>query len=186
MDRFEWKDEDAKPFRFRIGMRMVKTAVAVFLCALTGWLRGEIPIFAVFAAVLCLQNSTGETLVNGVNRIIGTIIGGLFGVLVIWVCKVDWIEQNLLFYYLIVSFMTIPIILVTLLMKKPSVTALSCVVFLSITISQFSSGPVIEYAWARILDTLIGIVVTVFVDLVLPHHQQPAPESPQKDDLPQK
>ena len=42
----------------RVGMRMIKTAVAVFLCfAIDAFRGGGIPFYSAIAAVLCLQPS---------------------------------------------------------------------------------------------------------------------------------
>jgi len=180
----ERQDRTAKKpliYHFHVGMRMVKTVVAVFLCGVMGLLRNEAPVFSTVAAVLCMQNTAEDTFASGINRTIGTIIGGLFGSVLVLLCLNTWIADHMLVYYLIISVALIPVIVITLIVKRPQVTGLACVVFLSITVSQITEGTPINHAIQRILDTLVGIMVAVAVDLVLPNHQtaEEAPAGPQ-------
>ena len=56
-----WKElffeEVETPLHFHIGMRIIKTVLAVFICSIIGWLRGEMTFFSMIAAVLCMQKS---------------------------------------------------------------------------------------------------------------------------------
>ena len=65
----------------KIGLRMIKTSIAVFLCFLIYVLRNEqgIVFYSCIAAVLCVQQDSRDTLRVGKNRMEGTIIGGVSG-----------------------------------------------------------------------------------------------------------
>ena len=64
----------------KIGMRLIKTAVAVFLCFLVDFFRdGGTPFYSAIAAILCMQPELGSSLKVGKERIIATIIGGIVG-----------------------------------------------------------------------------------------------------------
>src|SRR5699024_5419065 len=67
-------------YHIHVGMRIIKTALAVFICGLIGWLRGEMTFFSMIAAVICIQKSTEATIKNSFNRVVGTAVGGAFGV----------------------------------------------------------------------------------------------------------
>ena len=68
----------------KVGMRMVKTAVAVFICLLITFIRPEsVPIYSTITAVLCMQPYLSNTKEIAINRIVGTLIGGLAGMLVL-------------------------------------------------------------------------------------------------------
>ncbi|MDT2191533.1 FUSC family protein [Paenibacillus larvae] len=64
----------------RIGMRNVKTAIAVLLCILILRLfQIESPFYACIAAVITMQNTVEDSYETGINRIIGTLIGAAIG-----------------------------------------------------------------------------------------------------------
>ena len=70
---------------YRIGLRVVKTITAITVCLFIAWLigsRDSLPIAAI-AALVTLQATQSETLRIGVSRILGTIIGGMFGILTV-------------------------------------------------------------------------------------------------------
>ena len=118
----------------KIGLRMIKTSIAVFLCFLIYVLRNEqgIVFYSCIAAVLCVQQDSRDTLRVGKNRMEGTIIGGVIGMLTLVFMKYVFVNDNKLFCYLFISLMIIPTIYTTIWLKKPSASYISCVVFLSI------------------------------------------------------
>lgn len=158
-------------WNFPVGMRVIKTVIAVFVCGLLGVLRGVVPAYAMCAAVICMQNSAEKTVTSGVNRLLGTTVGGVFGIAVVFFCMNTWAAEKMSFYYLVMAVSLAPIILITLWIKRPSIAGLSCVVFIGIAASQGAVSPVSE-ALNRLLDTFIGVVVTIVVDLVLPYHKK--------------
>lgn len=166
-------------YHLHIGMRMVKTVVAVYICALIGWLRHEEAFFSMIAAVLCMQRSTEKALSMAFIRIVGTAIGGLFGVLLLFAETKLHMQRIMPLYYLAVSLMLIPVISSALAMRKPSAAAFSCVVFLSIVIHHVDDALPYLFALNRMLDTLTGIIVALLVNLVTPTPtnttQQPPP-----------
>lgn len=144
----------------KIGMRIIKSAAAVFICFFIYIIRGVgTPFYSAIAAILCMQPGKESTKKVGLNRTIGTLIGGIFGVIVLL------IERSLIpntipeLTYLLISVAIIPLIYTTVLFKQSTASYISCVVFLSITVNHASD--VIPYTFAinRIADTLIGIFV---------------------------
>ena len=66
-------------------MRMVKTAMAVFLCFVIDAFRGGgIPFYSAIAAVLCLQPSWQSSTQKARERTVATFLGGLAGMLVLY------------------------------------------------------------------------------------------------------
>ena len=76
----------------RIGMRVIKTAVAVMVSyalfvpfGLTyreelGGVLGQLgPLYACIACIICTQSTLGQTFQQGISRLIGVIIGGALG-----------------------------------------------------------------------------------------------------------
>ena len=115
--------------RYHIGMRIVKTVTAVFLCGLLAWARSASAFYSMIAAVVCVQNSAGKTIESSINRMTGTLIGGVAGVLMVYVMDVLgslYIEPA---RYAVLSLMLIPIIELCLAIKKPGSAAMACIVF---------------------------------------------------------
>ena len=156
-------------YHIHVGMRIIKTALAVFICGLIGWLRGEMTFFSMIAAVICIQKSTEATIKNSFNRVVGTAVGGAFGVALLFVeTQVHLQEVFLPLYILVCSLLIIPIIVTTLIMHKPTVTGFSCIVFLSVAIYHVGDASPYTYAMNRLLDTVIGIIVALAVNLIMP------------------
>ncbi len=66
-----------------IGLRIIKSAIAVALCYLVSFLRGNsgIVFYSQLAALWCMQVYVVNTRNNAIQRTIGTIIGALYGLL---------------------------------------------------------------------------------------------------------
>ncbi|MFQ7450102.1 MAG: FUSC family protein [Flavonifractor plautii] len=76
----------------RIGMRVVKTAVAVMLSytifvpfgliynEALGGVWGQLgPLYACIACIICTQSTLGQTIQQGLSRLIGVAVGGALG-----------------------------------------------------------------------------------------------------------
>lgn len=67
------------------GARMVKSAFAVLICFCIDYFReGSLPFYSAIAAVLCMQPEVSHSVKVAVNRTEGTLIGGTFGMGVLW------------------------------------------------------------------------------------------------------
>lgn len=157
----------------RIGMRIVKSSIAVFLCFAVYLIRGQgMPFYSAIAAVLCMQPYVSGSVKVALNRTIGTLIGGLFGMLVLQF-EQAFIPRDLpALQYLLVSAAIIPLIYITLLAKKPAASYITCVVFMSITVSHGADVNPYLFAVNRMIDTLIGIFVSLGVNAFrLPVHK---------------
>lgn len=172
MRHIRFFEVEQTPKRIHIGLRMIKTVIAVFLCAMIGWLRGEPAFFSMIAAVACMQNTTGETVETALNQVIGTVIGALFGLAAVYIELLAGLQRQQLMpiYYLLVSVFLIPAIITTLLIKKPSISAFVCVVFLSVAVTQIGSAHPWIYALERTFDIFMGVIVAFLINLILPNH----------------
>lgn len=152
----------------KIGFRIIKSTIAVFLCLLIGVLRGgaSMPFYSAIAAILCMQPDVKNSLQVAINRVIGTLIGGLCGMLMLMLLRWGLPGLPTLVEYLLISVALIPLMYVTILVKKPAATYITCVVFLSVTVSH--GVDLVPYAFAlnRMLDTLIGILVSLGINVL--------------------
>ena len=159
----------------KVGMRMVKTVIAAFLSALIGFLRDQPPFYSMIAAILCMQQDRAQGVKVALNRTIGTLIGGAFGLGMLLVEQNTPLKALTPLYYLVISICIIPLIYITVLIKKAPSSYISCVVFLSITVSHVTDANPYVFVFNRVLDTLIGILMALAVNEILPY-RNPAGE----------
>ena len=156
----------------RVGMRMIKTALAVAICFVIYFLRGEegVPIFSTIAAIICMQPQVENSRQAAFNRVVGTLVGAIFAIVIIYVIReIPWHYR--FFRYMVISLTLIPVMYVTVLLKKTGATALAGIVLLSICLSNMGQAPYID-ALNRSVETIIGIVVSLGVNtLHLPRKQ---------------
>ena len=121
----------------RVGMRMVKTALAVAICFFLYVLRGEegVPIFSTIAAIICMQPYAENSIQVSINRIIGTLLGAVFALLVLYLIQYIPYQVRIL-RYLVISFAVIPVMYVTVLLKRTGASALAGIVLLSVCLSN--------------------------------------------------
>lgn len=147
------------------GLRIFKTALAVFLSLCISYLRNDaaIPFYAAIAALICMKTGIDETIEIGVNRVFGTLVGGLSGLLYLLTFKRLMLDSFI--NYLLISLVIFVLIWIMSNLDKPNAITIMCVVLLSITLNH---GQEVEYPFTfalnRVIDTLIGVVVAVFVN----------------------
>ena len=150
-----------------IGMRVIKTVLAVYTCFLISFFRAGLPFYSAIAAILSMQTDFKEGLTVGKNRIKGTIIGGVYGFLGITLINFMGVETFGHIHYLILSLFLIPIIYTNVHLKSHTSTYISCVVFLSITVAHGGDSTPMSFALNRVLDTLIGIGVSWIINIIM-------------------
>lgn len=159
--------------RHRIGMRIIKTVIAVFLCGLLAFLRDKSALYSMFAALFCIQKSTGKTIESSVNRVLGTLVGGVVGVLTVYsMDTLNILHIDLLRYFLL-SLLLIPIIEFALFIKKPDIAGMACMVVMCLVVDPGDKPAV--YSIERLFETSVGVVLACGIDVLLPHQQPPQP-----------
>ena len=63
----------------KVGLRNIKTALAAALCALVYYFLDRSPAFACIGAIFGMGSDMEDSRKNGGNRLFGTLIGGLLG-----------------------------------------------------------------------------------------------------------
>ena len=151
-----------------VGMRIVKTAVAVFLCFCVNMLRGneDLVFYSQLAAIWCMQDNVKESRNNAAQRVVGTLVGALFGLATILLfpnLAVETLQRSLL-HALVISLMVGVILYATVLIRKSQAAYFSNAVFLSIVVNYVMGDNPYLYVWNRFLDTVIGIVIALLVN----------------------
>ena len=161
-----------------VGLRIIKSAVAVALCYLVQLLRGGngIVFYSQLSALWCMQAYISTTRKNAVQRIIGTVTGAFFGLLVLLLSisvREHFIFSERAAYFFnafLISATLVPVLWTTVFLKKKEASYFSCVVFLSIVVIHLSDENPYLFTLNRFLDTMIGIAIGVGVNLFrLPH-----------------
>ncbi|MBC2580228.1 aromatic acid exporter family protein [Clostridium sp. DJ247] len=138
-----------------VGMRNIKTAIAVSICvALSYILNREYIFYAAIASVISMQGSVYDSFKAGKNRMLGTMVGAFVGFLFALVSPGN--------IFLCGLGVVIVIYICNMLGWKNSV-AISCIVFLVIMLNLEDRTPG-AYSLNRIFDTFIGIIVAVMVN----------------------
>ena len=149
----------------KVGGRTIKTVVAVFLCLVTGIIRkSDTAFYAAIAAVLCVQRTSKDGFREAFNREVATIIGGIWGMIVLLFERYFWCSPCEVLRCLFLSVLLIPIIIFSVLIKREKGTFLMCVVFLCITVTHGNDESPLSFGIARILDTTIGIVIALIIN----------------------
>ena len=149
----------------KVGGRTIKTVVAVFLCLVTGIIRkSDTAFYAAIAAVLCVRRTSKDGFREAFNREVATIIGGIWGMIVLLFERYFWCSPCEVLRYLFLSVLLIPIINFSVLIKREKGTFLMCVVFLCITVTHGNDESPLSFGIARILDTTIGIVIALIIN----------------------
>lgn len=151
-----------------IGLRMIKSAVAVGLCFLVYVLRGYkgIPFYTALAALQCMQPYRENTKGMAIQRTSGTFIGAFFGLLTIIVQYQLLIPHRIgtVWYYALVSGCVIAVLYTAVMVHQKNAAYFSCVVYLCITMVHIGDENPYLFVFNRVLDTLIGIVIGMLVN----------------------
>lgn len=151
----------------RIGMRIIKSAIGVFICMLINYFRGNsgIVFYSLIAVLWCVRDYVSETKTFAIQRTTGTIIGALYGLVFLLITRhFSFNLNNSVIYGLVVAVMIVIVLYTTVLLKQKQASYFSCVVLLSIIINHASDINPFLFVFNRFLDTMIGIVVGICVN----------------------
>lgn len=169
----------APEHRRHIGMRIIKTVIAVFLCGLLAFLRDTSALYSMFAALFCVQKSAGKTIQSSVNRVLGTLVGGVVGVLTVYAMDTLSILHIDLLRYLLMSLLLIPTIEFCLIIKRPDCAGMACMVVMCLVVDP-GDRPAVD-SIERLFETAVGVALASGIDVLLPHQPLPLP-APERAD----
>lgn len=154
----------------KIGLRIIKSAVAVYICFLfyAFFRKDGIIFYSQLAALWCIQPQKDTMRGKVIQRIVGTMIGAFFGLIVLLI-DITYLKGKVyseVFYGLLVAVAVIFSIYGTLIINKKDASYFSCVVLLSIVVIHISDADPYSFVAARVIDTMIGIIIGMFVNSV--------------------
>lgn len=152
-----------------IGMRTFKSALAVSLCMLfyNLFLPNALylgPFYGSIAAVISIQPTTTKTKYIAVNRVIGTVIGGLYSAILYSLFLQLGIET------LDFLFVFVGVIITIVTCNKfgfNSGISTGCIVLIGAFTLDFPTSPLL-HAIERTIDTSVGVVIAYLVNRYLP------------------
>lgn len=142
--------------KYKIGMRTLKTGLAVALSiVISELLNLRSPSLVGIAAIVSMQSSVNESFIAGKNRMLGTFVGAVVGLFFSYL-----LPNN----YFFLGLGIIVVIHIHNLLKWKQSLSLSAIVFLIVFLYQDGEISRLLYAINRILDTSIGIIVSMLIN----------------------
>ena len=143
-------------YKYRIGMRTLKTALAVVIGLYISYLLDlDSAIFVSIAAVSTMKPSMSESVEDFKKRLFTCVFGVMVGYFFSKISVVEYLEP------LIAGLGILLTIYILVVVKMKDMTQLSCIVFVA---SFCSNSDKFYYATNRIIGTVIGIIVGVLVN----------------------
>ena len=143
-------------YKYRIGMRTLKTALAVVIGLYISYLLDlDSAIFVSIAAVSTMKPSMSESLQDFKKRLFTCVFGVIVGYFFSKITVKEYLEP------LVAGLGILLTIYILVVVKMKDMTQLSCIVFVA---SFCSNSDKFYYATNRIIGTVIGIIVGVLVN----------------------
>lgn len=139
-----------------MGMRTIKTGIAVTFCILVGKYLVQNVFYCATACIISVQDTVKGSVKTGFNRVKGTIMGGLIGFLFALIKPGD---------ALLCGLGVMCTIYFCNILKINSVVV-ACVTFLAIHLGVGTSNPV-YYSIHRVIDTSVGVIIGVVINYLI-------------------
>lgn len=169
----EWKDirDFHKRIRGtvpRIGQRIIKTSVAVFICLVINHFRGyeasTMSMEAAFTAIICMQKNVRGTGHDAIRRFAGTLIGAAWSMVFLFPLVRIHPYCHIIVCYAIIATGVLLSIYTSVFFHLPETAALSAIVFLCITPSFMDLDNPLLQSLLRLEDIGIGTIVAILVN----------------------
>ena len=161
--------KEAKRFRFHVGMRNVKTAIAATLCAFLYAFFDRNPTCACIGAIFGMGSDFKDSKRSGGNRLFGTIIGGLIGMVLFYIYIQFYPEPTSNFRIMLFELLFVGIIILVLVCQilvipgaiQPAGVVL-CIILFNTPVEAY-----ITYPLNRIFDTAMGVLIGIAVNMLI-------------------
>jgi uncharacterized membrane protein YgaE (UPF0421/DUF939 family) len=157
---------------YTLGFRAIKTAIAVLISLIISYLfQRPDGFYASIAAVICMRQTSDQTISTGLHRLLGTALGGGVGFLALIILQNTAVPIKEIVHSILASACVLLIIYIcNLINRKPSIE-IGIVVLLGIILqpNYLSEGIInaLSYVIYRICDTAIGIVVAMLINSLI-------------------
>ncbi|MDO4616566.1 MAG: aromatic acid exporter family protein [Lachnospiraceae bacterium] len=150
-----------------IGHRILKTALAVFICLLIHMARGfdSGASESCITAIICMQPYAKETRKSAIERLFGTTVGGLWGLIfLLLVTRIPSLPMHMLAIYVLISLGVVVAVYSCVVLHISESAALSAIVFICLVINYPKVNPSLAETLISISDTIIGVLVAAIVN----------------------
>jgi uncharacterized membrane protein YgaE (UPF0421/DUF939 family) len=151
--------------RFRIGMRTFKSGLAVMLCIFISMIAAPVnPMIASLSAVFSLRQDLTTSVSFGKSRVLGNSIGGALAILYLFMMQAtgfhDWVRL------IIIPVLVVICISFSVGIKNNAgvISAIATLLMIAFTMHADDGW---FYALMRVMDTFIGTLVAVLLNIYL-------------------
>lgn len=148
------------------GQRGVKTALATMMCAFFYAFTNRNPTFACIGVIFGMGANLKDSILNGGNRLIGTIIGGCLGIFLFTIYIKVFNASNEVFLLPLLFIGTLLLVSASLIFKWPGAVQPGGVV-LCIILYNTPVDVYVAYSLNRMLDTGVGVVFAILINILL-------------------
>lgn len=124
------------------------------------------PTIVCITAMVAMGSSVEDSKTRGVNRLIGNLIGGFVGIALSYLEHKIFPDGNGYMKAFMVFIGSMLIVYLAVNFKCPSVVVLG-VAILCIMVFNVPADNILRYQLSRLLDTMIGVAVAIFVNKYL-------------------
>lgn len=160
-----------------LGMRIIKTAAAVYICLIFYWLQGFHGNVgsSIVTAIICMQPFAEDTRTFAFDRISGTILGAAWSLLFLELMDVfPVLGQYQLVVYGVMSLFVILAIYSTVVIRKSSLACLVAIVLVSTIVRWPDVEAPLTQTLTNLADTIVGTIIAIVVNIfTLPRRKHP-------------
>lgn len=154
----------------RVGQRIVKTAIAVFLCLIVYYLLGyrgqTMPAEAMITAIICMQPYVRDSRTYALNRFAGTMIGAFWGLMFLLLLLVfPKLGEYLPLVYARMALGVLITLYTTVLLGKADTASLAAIVFLCVVITFPDIQDPLQRTGTRLFGVFIGTSIAIGVNV---------------------
>lgn len=148
--------------KFKLGMRTLKTGIAVFLVLLLfSLLHWEGMQIAALTAVFSLREDFDKSVHFGTSRILGNSIGGVMALIFYFVS--DWFNNSFWVVPLLVPVLTMLTIMFNVAFDNKAGVIGGVAAMLIITLS-IPQDETVLYVFTRVFETFCGVFIAILVN----------------------
>ena len=150
------------------GQRIMRSVLSVWICMVVYFVRGQrgAPFYSIIAALQCIQPYSTNMLKQGKTRIIGTMIGAVWGSVVLFLELLPMADsfQSTVLYFTLLGIFSGVVIYSTVVFHIQQHALFATVVFLGIAMFHADDANPYVHVYYRTMDTIIGVGVAIFVN----------------------
>lgn len=166
--------------KFRIGLRTIKSSLAVMICILLfHFIDGAQPMIAALSAVFSLRQDLTTSVSFGKSRILGNTIGGLMAAFYFFLRSL--FPQSFLVELFILPILVALCIIISDGINNNSgiVSAIATMLLIALSVTESES---MAFAFSRVIETFIGTFIAIGLNVFASPKPQER-ESQIKEDL---